>query len=36
MIHREIGRGGTDWINLAQDMDQLRALVNRIMNIGVP
>jgi hypothetical protein len=25
---REITRGGVDWIDLAQDMDQWRALVN--------
>jgi hypothetical protein len=25
---REIGRGGMDWIDLALDMDQWRALVN--------
>jgi hypothetical protein len=25
---REIGWGGMDWIHLAQDRDQLRALVN--------
>jgi hypothetical protein len=27
---REIGRGGMDWINLAQDRDQWRALVNTV------
>jgi hypothetical protein len=26
---REIGWGGMDWIDLAQDRDQWRALVNR-------
>jgi hypothetical protein len=30
------GWGGIDWINLAQDRDQWRALVNTIMNIRVP
>jgi hypothetical protein len=25
-----------DWINLAQDMDQWRDLVNTVMNLGVP
>jgi hypothetical protein len=33
---REIGWGGMDWINLAQDRDQLRALVNTVMNLPVP
>jgi hypothetical protein len=32
-IHlREIGWGGMDWIDLAQDRDQWRALVNTVMN----
>jgi hypothetical protein len=33
---REIGWGGMDWINLAQDRDQWRALVNTVMNLRVP
>jgi hypothetical protein len=33
---REIGWGGVDWIHLAQDRDQWRALVNRVMNLPVP
>jgi hypothetical protein len=33
---REIGWDGTDWIILAQDRDNLRALVNTVMNIRVP
>jgi hypothetical protein len=33
---REIGWGGMDWIDLAQDMNQLRALVNMVMNLRVP
>jgi hypothetical protein len=32
---RKIGSGVTDWINLAQDRDQWRALVNTIMNLRV-
>jgi hypothetical protein len=28
---REIGWDGTDWINVAQDRDQWRALVNTVM-----
>jgi hypothetical protein len=36
-IHlREIGWDGMDWIDLAQDGDQWRALVNTIMNLWVP
>jgi hypothetical protein len=33
---REIGWGGMDWIDLAQDRGQWRALVNTIMNLRVP
>jgi hypothetical protein len=33
---REIGQDGVDWIELAQDRDQLRALVNTVMNLRVP
>jgi hypothetical protein len=33
---REIGWGGMDWINLAQDRDQWRALVNTAMKFRVP
>jgi hypothetical protein len=29
---REIGWGGMDWIHLAQDRDQRRAVVNTVMN----
>jgi hypothetical protein len=36
MNYREIGWGGMDWINLAQDRDQWRALVNTVMNLGAP
>jgi hypothetical protein len=32
---REIGCGGMDWIDLAQDRDQWRALVNTVMNLRV-
>jgi hypothetical protein len=33
---REIGWGGMDWIDLAQDSDRWRALVNTVMNLQVP
>jgi hypothetical protein len=32
----EIGWDGMDWIDLAQDRDQWRALVNTVMNLRVP
>jgi hypothetical protein len=33
---REIGLDGIDWIDLAQDRDQWRSLVNTVMNLRVP
>jgi hypothetical protein len=33
---REIGWGGMSWTDLAEDRDQWRALVNRVMNLLVP
>jgi hypothetical protein len=33
---REIGWDGMEWIVLAQDRDQCRALVNTVMNLRVP
>jgi hypothetical protein len=33
---REIEWGRTDWIDLVQDRDQWRALVNTVLNLRVP
>jgi hypothetical protein len=33
---REIGWDGLDWIDLAQNREQWRALVNTVMNLRVP
>jgi hypothetical protein len=35
-ILREIGWDDMDWIELTQDRDQWRALVNTVMNLRVP
>ena len=32
---QEMGRIGMDWIDLAQDRDRWRALVNAVMNLRV-
>jgi hypothetical protein len=33
---REIRWDGVDWVDLAQDRDEWRALVNTVMNLRVP
>jgi hypothetical protein len=35
-FRREIEWDGVDWIDLARDRDQWRALVNTVMNLRVP
>jgi hypothetical protein len=36
MTLREIGWRGMDWIDLVQDRDQWKALVNTVMNLRIP
>jgi hypothetical protein len=36
MDRKEIGWGGMNWIDLTQDRDHWRALVNTVMNLSVP
>jgi hypothetical protein len=36
MYLREVGWGGADWIDLAQDRDRWRAVVYMVMNLRVP
>jgi hypothetical protein len=33
---RDLGWGGMDWIDVAQDKDQWRALVKTVTNLRVP
>ena len=36
MALREVGGGGGDWMELAQDRDRWRALVGTVRNLRVP
>jgi hypothetical protein len=33
---RETGRGDVNWIDLAQDRDRWKAVVNTVLNLRVP
>ena len=36
MCLRELGWGGMDWFDLAQDRGRWRAVANAVMNLRVP
>jgi hypothetical protein len=36
LIFERLDLGGMDWIDLAQDMDRWRAVVDTVMNLWVP
>jgi hypothetical protein len=36
MDRREIGWDGVDWVDVAQDRDQWKALVNTVMKLLIP
>jgi len=33
---QKVGYGGMDWIELAEDRDRWRALLNAVMNLRIP
>ena len=33
---QEVGRGATDWFELARDRDRCRGLVDKVMELRVP
>ena len=35
-MDKDIGWGGVEWTDLAQDRDSWRVFVDAIMNLGVP
>jgi hypothetical protein len=35
-IFRQLNAGGMSWIDMAQDRDRWRAVVNAVMNLRVP
>ena len=36
MDHQKVGSGNMDWIDLSEDRDRWRALVNAVMNLLFP
>jgi hypothetical protein len=36
MDHRKLGWESVDWMNLVEDRDQWRTVVNTVMNVLVP